>query len=266
MAMRATSALSEVSMKTVGVRIGHVRLDSVRISSLCCLLAFSSAVLAQSPLRHPLHGGAYPAAPDAQTPAAAQTSQPSATGKPSAALPAATPATATQPASQLTEPPKQAVIETQANSLTIRADNASLTQTLQRLADKTGMQLEGISGDQRVFGNFGPGSPRDVLNTLLTGTGYNILMIGALDNGVPRELILSQKKSEGANAQRSMPQQQTSSADDDTSSDSPQDDPPPPIPQGGNGPQGIRTPQQMLQQMQQMRQAADQNQVQQPQQ
>ena len=258
-------------MKTAFVRIADRRVpSSITVRALgifSCALALSSAALAQSPLRHPLQGGGY----TASAPAGAQdtaAAQPSATGKPSAAIPVpVTPVGTTQPVSQLQQPPKQAVIETRADKLTIRADNASLTQTLQRIADKTGMQLEGISGDQRVFGDFGPGAPRDVLSLLLTGTGYNILMIGSLDNGVPRQLILSQRKADTSTAQRSTASQQPVNNSPDDDAPDPTPDEPTPIPnapghggEGVPGPQGIRTPQQMLQQMQQMRQQADQQQ------
>jgi hypothetical protein len=247
-------------MTTAFVRIAGLR----RIGAFGCALVFSSAVLAQVPMRHPLQGGGYTATAPAAEPTAP--AQPSATGKPSAAISAAPATDATEPVSQLQQPPKQAVIETQPDKLTIRADNASLTQTLQRISDKTGMQLEGISGDQRVFGNFGPGAPRDVLSLLLNGSGYNILMIGALDNGVPRQLILSQKKADASSSQRSTASQQpvNASPDDDVPDQSPPDDQPIPNAPGHGGegiPQGIRTPQQMLQQMQQMRQQADQQQT-----
>ena len=244
-------------------------------------LAFVSALSAQAamaqvqgpviPHAHGMGNTGLAAPQPTPQPSAPQTAQqqPSATGKPSAAIPASTAVApvSSEAVSQLQQPPKQAVIETQTNTLTIRADNASLTQTLQRIADKTGMHLEGVSGDQRVFGNFGPGTPRDVLSTLLNGTGYNILMIGALDNGVPRQLILSQKKadssSQGANASH---QQQSYTAPDDDASDPSADDQPTAMPPPHGGPDGtgpgIRTPQQMLQQMQQMRQQADQQQQQ----
>ena len=177
--------MTEVSRTVSAFFLQSHRLKN--FGSFCLVLGLSTAAFAQ--VQEP--GVRHPAASSA-----AQTNG----GKPSATVPATTPA-ATEPVSQLELPPKQAEIDSQANSLTIRADNASLTQTLQRIADKTGMKIEGFSGDQRVFGKFGPGAPRDVLSTLLTGTGYNILMIGALDNGAPRQLILTQKKSDGASGQ-----------------------------------------------------------------
>ncbi len=171
----------------------------------------------------------------------------------------------TRPLSLLEQPPTQAAIDTQGNLLTIRADNASLTQTLQRIARQTGMHLDGINGDQRVFGTFGPGAPRDVLYALLTGTGYNVLMLGALGNGAPRQLILSQDKASATPAPAPVEQEPAAPADDDTSDAPPDDIPPPPqqfVPpsRGGDTTGNIRTPQQMLQQLQELRQQQQQQQ------
>ena len=173
-------------------------------------------------------------------------------------------ASAPKAASLLEEPPTAATINARPDNLSVHAENASLTQTLQRIADKTGMHLEGLSMDQRVFGTFGPGAPRDVINALLDGTGYNVIMIGSLANGAPRQLILSQAKSGGASQAQpqAQPAQQPAPSDDDGSADAPSDDQMPTPPQTFTPPPGSdqapppadRTPQQMLQQLQEMRQ------------
>jgi hypothetical protein len=227
----------------------------------------------QPPFQRSTHGGVYPGAhymggappanqpnaPSNMTPGTPALAKPSAIPSQPQTMPALT-STQSQAPSMLQQPPTQATIQSTPNNLTIRADNASLAQTLQRIADKTGMQLEGISGDQRVFGDFGPGAPRDVLNTLLTGTGYNIVMIGALDNGAPRQLILSQKKADVPATPQGQQQQQQNSPDDDAVDNPPDDQPaqqqmvPPGRRGDDNGGLGARTPQQMLQQLQQIRQ------------
>lgn len=178
--------------------------------------------------------------------------------KPSAVLPVAEPSTlraaAAFPTPRLQQPPSQAVIQSAPNSLTIKADNASLTQTLQRIAETTGMHLEGISGDERVFGSFGPGAPRDVLAALLNGTSYNLIMVGSLENGVPKQLLLSAKSTNAA--PKEAPAASPQPADDDTAEVPQQEDPPQAIPppgrpiigQGMNGP---HNPQDMLQQLRQ---------------
>jgi len=59
----------------------------------------------------------------------------------------------------------------------------------------TGAKLEGFSADQRVFGNYGPGTAREVLSQLLEGSGYNVMLIGDQGEGTPREIVLSSKPS-----------------------------------------------------------------------
>ena len=75
--------------------------------------------------------------------------------------------------------------------LTVDAKNSDLSAILQDLSQKSGMSVDGLSRNTRVFGVYGPGSPRDVLSTLLTGAGYNFVMVGGESGSVPRELVLT---------------------------------------------------------------------------
>jgi len=116
---------------------------------------------------------------------------------PSADTPASSPVIATQPVgtprdSLLQHPPKPADIIAKPGSLAIKADNSSLSQILQQISKSTGMKVDGLSQDERIFGSYGPGDPREVLLTLLEGSGYNVLMVGN-DKGTPRQLSLSQR-------------------------------------------------------------------------
>jgi len=203
-------------------------------------------------------------------PPRSQTASPAA--KPSAIVPASATSpgstaqeSAAQPTSLLQEPPTQAMIEATPGSLKIEATNASLTQTLQRISEKTGMHVEGVTGDERVFGTFGPGDPRDVLISLLDGTSYNVILVGKLETGMPRELLLSQKPAGPAGPQ--VQTQAPPSADDDVqdtpqSADEAQPIPPPGRPGSGPGGQGPRNPQELLQQLRQQQQQQQQNQPQ----
>src|ERR1700733_9807304 len=96
------------------------------------------------------------------------------------------------------QPPAPATVTATKNLLTVRAENSSLTQILHQVSSATGMRLDGLGGDERVFGSFGPGAPRDVLTTLLNGTSYNVVMVGDLPNGAPRELLLTSRTGGGA--------------------------------------------------------------------
>jgi hypothetical protein len=124
------------------------------------------------------------------------------------------------------------------NELTVKADNSSLTQILHQVSSATGMRLDGLGGDERVFGSFGPGAPREVLTSLLNGTSYNVVMVGDLPNGAPRELFLTRRASGGASSQpaANAAQNQAHSGDEDTppddsgnGDDSSSDDTPPPM-------------------------------------
>jgi len=75
--------------------------------------------------------------------------------------------------------------------LTIAANNSDLTQILKDLSDKSGMMVHGLSRSSRIFGVYGPGDSREVLRSLLAGSGYNFIIVGGARDGVPRELMLA---------------------------------------------------------------------------
>ncbi len=200
------------------------------------------------------------------------------------------PATPPAPTNLLEQPPLPATVTERNNSLAVKADNSSLRDILRQVASQTGMKLDGLGGDERVFGSFGPGAPREVLTSLLNGTGYNVLMVGDLPNGAPRQLVLMRKSGgasapdASASAGQPAPQPHTGEDDDELSNNEDQQpDSPQPMPtilpadpneipgqpqpgQPGQPPPGepgqtqpgqpqpqVRTPQQILQQIQQQR-------------
>jgi hypothetical protein len=75
--------------------------------------------------------------------------------------------------------------------LDVRADNSSLNQILHEISNQTGMKITGGVADQRVFGNYGPATPSDVLATLLDGTGTNMLVRSDPATDAPVELVLT---------------------------------------------------------------------------
>ncbi|QNI34108.1 hypothetical protein H7849_09485 [Alloacidobacterium dinghuense] len=211
--------------------------------------------------------------------------------------PADTPATASQQAvappptpiaasSLLEQPAKPAQVGMDAGKLSVKADNSELSEILHNISAQTGMSVDGISRDQRIFGSYGPAAPREVLSALLDGLGYNVMMVGSLDNGAPRELMLTPRTSGSSapgNAQAPRVRTEntnTSNDDEDESTPEQQDAPIPPRPEAAYPPDGnqspdqqqpgapgqqapVRTPQQMLQELQQMRQQQQQFQQQQ---
>lgn len=92
------------------------------------------------------------------------------------------------PSSQPTQP---ATVTFKDGKLTVAANNSSLTEILQNLANISGMTINGLDKGPRIFGVYGPGNSRDVLKDLLVGSGYNFIMVGGGSESTPRELILT---------------------------------------------------------------------------
>jgi len=260
--------------------MGHSK-DNATGSPICLgsRMALGSACLAL------LAAGSFAAAQSASHPAKAH--------RPRAGHPAVTaPAEPAPQAPQAPEPPKwpaneaakQPSITWNSEGLRIQASNSNLSQILNQISTQTGAKIEGLSKDERVFGEYGPGQAKDVLAQLLHGTGYDYLMLGDEGQGAPRTVILTVRKNtpapSGNTAANPVPDQQP---DDDSvvepDNDEPEPQPqvlqpPPPQPQQQpENPQGPMTPQQRmqlmqqqrLQQMQQMQQQYQQQQQQQPQ-
>jgi hypothetical protein len=177
-----------------------------------------------------------------------------------AVAPTLTPAAPTQPLNMLEQPPGEAQVAFAGDQLAIHADNSSLAAILRQVAADSGMKITGLSSDERVFGRFGPGAPRDVLAELLNGTAYNLVLIGDSSKGAPRELILTPLARAGTPAPAAMAASQTVPDETANEPDNPDGPPPPPEvpPPASAVPQGVRTPQQLFEQLQQMRQAQQQ--------
>lgn len=162
----------------------------------------------------------------------------------------AVPAAAAQPSSParpqlpMEQPPQPATITLSGGKLAVNADNSSLIAIIHQLARSGGMSISGLGQDQRVFGVYGPGDPRQILSELLEGAGYNVLMTGVTPEGTPRELVLSARGDAPPSPPQSFPAQSF---------------PQPPYYQRQPGPPGnlnfpMRSPAQMYQQMMQQRQ------------
>jgi hypothetical protein len=199
--------------------------------------------------------------------------QPTAPQPPPNSAPAGAPvSSAALPPSILDRPPEPAKVELAQGHLSIEADNSSLADILHKLTADSGMTVEGLGADQRIFGNYGPGNPQDVLTNLLDGSGYNVMMVGLTSAGTPKQLSLTPRVG-GISRGGGMGRPQQVAQDEDNDDEVQQQPPPqemapasPPQPPQGNPPQnGVRSPQQMLQELQQMRQQQLQQQQQQQQ-
>lgn len=151
--------------------------------------------------------------------------------------------------------PVPATVTWDSRGLRIDAKNSSLKQILDDVATATGTRIQGMGADQRIFGDYGPGTARDVLSQILNGSGYNILMIGDQGQGVPRQIELTARHAPTTPATASAPS--PGNGDDDSADNDVEDTPvqPPQIPPAlrpGFGPVApMRTPQQIMQEMQQ---------------
>jgi hypothetical protein len=149
--------------------------------------------------------------------------------------------------------PTDATVVWNSQGLRIEASNSSLKQILKDVAASTGIGVQGLATDERIFCVYGPGKARDILAKLLDGSGYNVLMIGDQGEGTPRQILLStQPKGDAPPAANGQPAANEENSDAD---EQPEPQPPPPPIRNGFTPGAPpRTPQQIMQEMQQRQQ------------
>ncbi|HEX4756425.1 MAG TPA: hypothetical protein VH308_00530 [Terracidiphilus sp.] len=167
--------------------------------------------------------------------------------------------------------PSQANVVWDSQGLRVDASNSSLRQILKDVATATGTSVEGLNSDQRIFGTYGPGPARDVLSQLLDGSGYNVVMVGDMGQGTPRQIVLSSQPKgpapPAANSQSNTPDENADAQDQpQPQPQPPPQQQPPAIRNGFNPGMPPRTPQQIMQEMQQRQQQIEQIQQQQLQQ
>ncbi len=161
--------------------------------------------------------------------------------------------------------------------LTIVAENSTLGDILRAVRAQTGAVIETPpNATERVVAHFGPGPARDVLAALLNGSHFNYVMIGSpLHPESVERLILTSKSSgvpEGAPTMTATPDSNQAQMDDPPPqqidvAEQPVDDPPeaePPQPPANAQP--MKTPEQMLRELQQQQLQLQQQQQQQQQQ
>ncbi|PYV85342.1 MAG: hypothetical protein DMG93_01720 [Acidobacteria bacterium] len=96
-------------------------------------------------------------------------------------------------------------------SLSMHCNNATLSEVLFQIQKVTGAEIAIPSGteQQRVAGDFGPGTASEVLSDLLNGSGMNFVVVGSeADPNMLRSVILSRKEG-GADAPAAFEQQFT---------------------------------------------------------
>ena len=218
---------------------------------------------------------AFSASLGAQSPQAA----PQAPTQISSTLPATPPTAPSPPLTPSQRPPSRAQITYTSGTLSVSANNSSLNQILRQISSETGMKIIGGVTDERVFGQYGPATPDQVLSALLDGTGSNMLIVHR-DGDAPAELVLTPRQGGPtppnpnaiANDGRPEPQgPQPTQADQSLPAPAPNVPPVTPAANPGapagsapadgsqpDSPNGVKTPQQIYEQLQRMRQQQQQ--------
>src|SRR5256886_8193173 len=211
--------------------------------------------------------------------------------KPSPAQPQAVPQAQSTPAPALTPehgPSSPPQVNFQGGQLTIVARNSTMSDVLNAVKQKTGAGVDMPAGSsERVVGQFGPGAPRDVMAQLLNGSHYDYVLLGSpADPGALNKIVLmaksngpepaptpqanQQQQGDNENLQavpevesenpvensgeatpnmQEQPQEEPQADQGDQSQDQ----------QNGNGPV-VKTPEQLLRELQQQQQQQQQNQ------
>jgi hypothetical protein len=180
-------------------------------------------------------------------------------------------------------------ISYQGGQLTVEAENANLSDILNGIRVATGLKIEtvGGAGGERVAAKIGPASVRDVLLSLLEGSRYDFIMMGSSTDPDRIERVVLTPKSNTAgmsasNAPRPVaaPAQEVVQEENETDSDDNAGFAPPAAqpgpPQNPQQPgaavnpaqptaqpdaqQGVKTPEQLLQDLRNMQQQQQQQQ------
>jgi hypothetical protein len=165
--------------------------------------------------------------------------------------------------------------------LTIVAENSTLSDILRAVRTQTGAGVEVPSNaTERVVAHLGPGAPREVLASLLNGSHFNYVMLGSPTNPDKVDRVILTSKSGGAPPSAGMaPQRQNSVASvpveepdaqpgadmseqptDDAAENSAAEESQPQPPPNGNGQPQVKTPEQLLRELQQQQQQQQQQQ------
>ncbi len=178
-------------------RIGFPHQPFAILSAAVVLLLAGTALRAQAPATQgPTPASGAPQKP-AYIPNRPSPAHPAA--EPASAVPASvTPSAPQAPKWPAFEHPVPASVVWDSHGLSIDAANSSLQEILKDVSAATGVKVDGLTADQRVFGIYGPGRAGDVLSQLLQGSGYNVIMIGDQGQGAPREIRLSARQAGNA--------------------------------------------------------------------
>ena len=171
------------------------------------------------------------------------------------------------------------------NQLTINAPNSTLADILRAVRKQTGAEIEVPAAPERVVTHLGPGPAREVLAELLNGSRFNFVLLGSPsdETALTRVVLVAKggvqempgpvasstplpQAQAGVNQPVSEPAPEANEAeatdDNSNNADDNSDQQPAEAEQTPPEPNGIKTPQQMLQEMQQRQMQLQQQQQQ----
>src|SRR3954468_12372172 len=95
----------------------------------------------------------------------------------------------------------------QGGQLTILARNSTMVDVLNAVKQRTGAAVEMPAvSSERVVGQFGPGSPREVMAQLLNGSHYDYVLVGSpADPRVLKKVVLMARANGPEQAQAQQP-------------------------------------------------------------
>jgi hypothetical protein len=154
--------------------------------------------------------------------------------------------------------------------LTIVARNSTLGDVMNAVRQRTGAAIDmPPASGERVVGQFGPGSPRDVVAQLLNGSHYDYVLLGSpADPGALKKIVLMAKaggpepgpSQEQMNQPADQPLQTVPDVDSAQEENEPppimaqpEEEPPPDQSDQQNQPQ-VKTPEQLLRELQEQQQ------------
>ncbi len=174
----------------------------------------------------------------------------------------------------------------QGGKLTIVARNSTMGDVLTAVKQKTGAAVEMPAvSSERVAGQFGPGAPRDVLAQLLNGSHYDYVLLGSpADPGALKKVVLMARANGPESAPKpqqtpqpqmiqalqAVPEVETEQNPDESAGEVPTEVPQPeeeaqpeqPEQQGQQNGPVVKTPEQLLRELQQQQQQQQQEQQQ----
>ncbi|HEY2360062.1 MAG TPA: hypothetical protein VGK36_03025 [Candidatus Angelobacter sp.] len=167
-------------------------------------------------------------------------------------------------------PPVAPVVTYRDGLLSVQALNSNLSSVVTAIRNKTGIEFEGAEGiSERVALALGPAPEGEVLAAIFSGSRYDFLAVGRPDSpNIVQKVILTVKAKPGAAGTEAQAQQQPPAnqgegedvPDEQVNSGDPQDTPAQPVPVPQQPPQAEtpqnqqpKTPEQLLQELQEMR-------------